>query len=1428
MERHETLRTVFRDHEGIPYQEVAPAGAVPLARVECAEDELDDHLRDLAAYRFELDREPPLQATLLSVAPDRHVLSLVIHHIATDEASDGPLLRDLDGAYQARCRGEAPAWAPLPVRYRDYALWQQELLGNPDDADSLAGRQVAWWRETLEGAPEELLLPTDRPRPPVPTFAGDTVALELPVDFAARVAALTEETGTTPFMVLHAAVAAFLSRVGAGTDVPLGVPVAGRDDIGLDELVGFFVNTLVLRTDVSGDPTLRELLHRVRDTDVGAFAHAEVPFDLLVEALNPRRAAARQPLFQVMISHQHRDASGAEGGDIDPGGSGAMFDLSFDFFERADGGFELSLEYAADLFERSTVKLLAAGVGRLLQGWCDDPDRPLSAVDLLDADGWRRIETNYLRRLADHQAAPAPARTSGTGRAPAGPAEETLARLFAELLELGPDGVVGADDDFFALGGHSLLAARLVARARALLAVEIPLRAVFDTPTVAGLAARLGERSGPEPGARPPLRRFETPADGRWPLSAAQARLWFLYRLEGPAPTYNVPVTMSLEEPVDIAALYSALAHVVERHDTLRTFFPDHDGVPHQVVLPAGPVPLRIVECPADAVDEQLDELAQYGFELDREPPLRATLLRAGTEAVLSLVVHHIAVDEASDVALLGDLETAYDALRHGRTPVWAPAAVSYRDFALWQREWLGDPADPDSPAARLTEWWRDALEGIPEELPLPTDRPRPPVPSFDGGTVVFDVPADLATRVTDVARQTGTTPFMVLHAAVAALLARTGAGTDVALGVPVAGRDDAALEGLVGFFVNTLVLRTDVSGNPTLRELLGRVREADLAAFAHSELPFDQLVETLNPQRSAARHPLFQVMIAYQHRSPVDGDDANDEQTRRTGAKFDLTFDFFETGHGGLEGSIEYAADLFDRSSVEGIAARLLRLLDGLCSDLDRPLSAVDLLTPTERDEVVVDWNDTGRPGVPETLPALFAAQVAATPDAPALRSASASLTFAQLDTTVEMLARRLALAGAGPGRVVALAVPRAEMVPALLAASRTGAAYLPLDPDQLSGRLGAVLDDAAPTVVVTTLALVTEWPLLAGRPVVLIDAPAVDVAPVPFRLPLPGDPACVIYTSGSTGVPKGVVVTHGGLANLFRSHQRDLMVPAVKAAGERPLRVAHVASFGFDSSWEPLIWLFDGHELVVVDDYRDPAAALAVLRSEQVDVLDVTPTYLSELEALGFLDDTATLPGVLLVGGEPTPPELWARLVALEPAIVRDLYGPTEATVDAYGWAPDGPAPIANVTTYVLDDWLQPLPPGVPGELYVGGAGVALGYLNRPGLTAERFVADPFGRPGARLYRTGDRARWRHDGVLQLLGRTDDQVKIRGFRIEPGEIEAVLGPPGGERGGGHRARGRPRAAPTGRLRRGTRRGRRRAGFTVALNRTYDGSARQ
>ncbi|HEU5450217.1 MAG TPA: condensation domain-containing protein, partial [Acidimicrobiia bacterium] len=1347
--RHETLRTIYPDDDGLPYQQVLPAedAVPPLIVVGCPADEdaLDAILDDVAGHAFDLGREPPLRATLIRYGPAQSLLSLVVHHIASDEVSDAVILDDLRTAYEARTRGEAPVWPELPVTYGDFALWETDLLGDMSDPDSLAARQAEFWREALAGLPDQVVLPADRPRPPVPSFAGDVVNFEIPQRLSAAVQAFARECGASPFMVLQAAVAGLLSRLGAGDDIPLGVPVDGRGDDLLDGVVGMFVNTVVVRVDAAGDPGLRTLLGRARSAGLAAFAHAELPFDLVVDAVRPARSPSHHPLFQVMVSYQHRRAGGRLGGsrrdcrgdtphppgdrfgeEIEAGGLGAKFDLSFDFIENSDGSLVGAIEFATDLFDEATVDWLADRLVQLLEAQIADPDQPLAAIDLLSPAEEalaRRRAAEARARIDTAEIEPAPS----TGRRPTTPTEQILAGIFADVLRVP---AVGVDDDFFALGGHSLLAARLVGRTRAALGAELPLQRVFDTPTVAGLALSLDDRTD-----RPPLRPFEEPADGRWPLSAAQARLWFLYRLEGPSPTYNVPVVVPFDEPVDIATLEEALADVVERHETLRTVFPDDDGVPYQLVLPAGPAWVSVEECTEDELDERLVALADRCFVLDQEPPLQATLLRTGTDrAVLSLVIHHIATDEASDGPLRADVVAAYRARCRGEAPAFTPLPVSYRDYTLWQQELLGDPADTDSLAGRQIAFWRRALEGVPEELALPADRPRPPVPSFAGDTVPLDLPADVAAAVRALARETATTPFMVLQAGVAALLWRLGAGADIPLGVPVAGRDDESLDDLVGFFVNTVVLRTDLTGRPNLRQLLARVRAADLAAFAHADLPFDMVVDAVNPERSTARHPLFQVMVSYEHRPGTTEPDRNLSHTELSdvggsGAKFDLSFDFFEAGDGGLGGAVEYASDLFDETSVVALADRLVCLLTAAVADPDRSLADVDLLQADERHRVVQAWNDTARPVPAETLTGLFAAQAERTPGAPALHTGARRLTFAELDHTAETLAGHLAAAGAQPGAIVALALPRPEMVPAILAVARTGAAYVPLDPDHLSDRASQVLADARPVTVVTTTAIAGD-PALTRRPVLLIDDLPTAPPPGPFQAPRPEDPVCVIYTSGSTGEPKGVVVTHSGLTNLFRSHQQDLMVPAVKTAGGR-LRVAHVASFAFDSSWEPLIWLLDGHELVVVDEYRDPAAALAVLRSERVDVLDVTPTYLVELEALGFFDDVAPLLTALLVGGEPTPPELWSRLAALEPTIIRDLYGPTEATVDAYGWAPNGPAPIANATTYVLDDWLQPLPPGVPGELYVGGAGVALGYHNRPGPTAERFVADPFGPP-------------------------------------------------------------------------------------------------
>ncbi|SCF49039.1 amino acid adenylation domain-containing protein, partial [Micromonospora matsumotoense] len=937
---------------------------------------------------------------------------------------------------------------------------------------------------------------------------------------------------------------------------------------------------------------------------------------------------------------------------------------------------------------------------------------------------------------------------SGMGRTARNSREQRLCDLFAEVLGL-PS--VGIDDDFFALGGHSLLVMRLAGRVRAVLGVELPVRAVFDAPTVAGLLPRL-VGSG-----RAPL--VAGPRPDRVPLSFAQQRLWFLYRLEGPNPTYNIPIAWRLRGRLDADALIAAVGDVVARHEALRTIVSDQDGgEPYQRVLPAEKVAVPVAEIAEADLPAQLAEIGAYGFRLDHEPPLRARLFRiAPDEHVLLLLLHHIAGDEWSDVPLRRDIVAAYTARCAGLVPAFPPLPVQYADFALWQR------AESGTLAAQV-DGWRDALAGLPEELDLPADRPRPAQASHRGDVVGFTLPAEVAERLRVLARSTGTSMFMVVQAAVAVLLSRLGAGTDVPLGAPVAGRPDTALDDLVGFFVNTLVLRTDTSGDPSFRELLARVRETDLAAFDRQDVPFEHLVEALNPERSLGRHPLFQTMVSYLGEADrtwhLGALRVETERVRQHVAMFDLSFDFFET-RGGVRGELEYATDRYDRSSAQTLVERLQRVLATVAADPAAVVSRIDVLAPAERFRLLAV-----EPAVP--IPAgsiveLFVAQAVASPDAVALVSGGRAWTFTELDDWSSRLAGALTPYAGG---LVALATSRPLTVPAILGVLKAGAAYLPLDAYQPTDRVAAMLDDARPAILVTTGDVDVPW----TGPRLVVGAAAPEAEPS-VGAPSAEDAAYVIFTSGSTGRPKGVVVPHRGIVNLFASHRERFMTGPKR-------RVAHVASFTFDGSWEPLLWLLDGHTLHVLDDdeYRDAGPLVSRLREQHIDVLDVTPTFLRELLPAGLL---AAGLSVLFVGGEAIDGQLWQRVCATPGLTCHDLYGPTEASVDAYGWEGPGRSSyrLRNVRTYLLDAGLRPVAPGVLGEVYVAGAGLAHGYLNRAGLTAERFVADPFGPSGARMYRTGDLARFNRDGVLEFAGRADGQVKIRGYRIEVGEIEAALG---------------------------------------------------
>ncbi|GAA3169193.1 MULTISPECIES: non-ribosomal peptide synthetase [Streptomyces] len=881
------------------------------------------------------------------------------------------------------------------------------------------------------------------------------------------------------------------------------------------------------------------------------------------------------------------------------------------------------------------------------------------------------------------------------------------------------------------------------------------------------------------------------------PVSYAQRRLWFLNRVDGRSAVYNCSLVIRARGELDRTALAAALTDLADRHQVLRTVHPAVDGEPVPEVADRRPG-LDVVECEAEGrLDEALAAAVDRGFDLTTDLPVRATLFAlAPREHVLALVIHHIACDEWSWQPLLDDLATAYEARAAGRPPQWAPLPVSYPDYAAWQRELLGEADDPASLLATQLAFWRERLAGLPAELALPFDRPRPAVADHRGDWVPLKLDGDLHRGLLTVAADHGCTTFMVLQAGLAVLLSRLGAGTDIPIGTAVAGRLDEALEDVVGFFVNTLVLRTDVSGDPSFGELLDRLREADLAAYDHQDVPFERLVEELNPERSLARHPLFQVMLtlsrAQEATLSLPGLVCTEEHPDWKAAKFDLSADFREhytpDGHpAGIDGALEYATGLFDRATADHIADALPRLLRQLVSAPERPIGEADPLSAEHRHQTLVAWNDTARPVPPASVPELFEAQAARTPRATAVVCGDTRLTFAALNDRANLLARRLRAAGAGTERVVGLALPRsAESVVAMLAVLKTGAAYLQLDLEYPPERIGHMLRDAAPVAVVTDTATAATH-AFGELPAVHIDRLEAPTAPVPdlnCRIP-PSSAAYVIYTSGSTGRPKGVLTPHAALSNLYAFHRDGLIARAEATAGRR-LRSAVTASLSFDTSWEALFWMLAGHELHVIGDdiRRDAAALTAYVAAAGIDVLDVTPTYAEHLLDEGLLSGPHA-PLVLLLGGEAAGRTLWTRIREAPGTLGYNLYGPTECTLDALWWdVADSPSPligkpIGNTRVFVLDERLRPVAPGVPGELYVTGPGVARGYVNRPAATAERFVACPFvpaGEPGSRMYRTGDLARWDHRGRLDYLGRVDDQVKVRGFRIELGEVEAAL----------------------------------------------------
>ncbi|MCY1020604.1 non-ribosomal peptide synthase/polyketide synthase [Pyxidicoccus sp. MSG2] len=1885
--RHEVLRTTFQAGQEQPVQHVRAEGTVTLGRVDLSALPAPEREAELLrlAYQealrpFDLAHGPLLRTTLLRLSDSEHVLVLCMHHIVSDGASMGVLVREVAALYEAFSQGRPSPLPALPVQYADYTVWQRQRLQG-----EVLDTQLAYWKRQLAGAPAQLELPTDRARPPVQDSRGASHPVRLSREQWERLQALALREGVTPFMLLLAAFQTLLHRYSGQDDISIGSPIAGRGRASTEGLIGFFVNNLVLRTQLGGNPSFRELLARVREVTLGAYAHQEVPFEKLVETLQPVRDMSRSPLFQVMLI-LHPDPlpgfrlPGLALRGVELESHSAKYDFTLQLAE-SEHGLAGSLEYATSLYDAATAARLVEHLGVLLDGVLAHPEAPLSELPLLpeaerrqvvevwnralpapvvdvalhqlferqvertpDATvlvaGTRRLTYSELEQranrlawhlrslgvgpgvpvalclertellpvalfailkaggaympldptyptqrlaftledsrspllLTQHSLVPlarelnAPTLvlldepgafeqhpttrppclngtgdlayilyTSGsTGRpkgvalehrsavafvrwaldtfTPAqlagvlastsvcfdlsvfelfvppacggcvyladnalalpslpavsevtlintvpsamaelvrqravphtvhtvnlcgepltaplaqgihaaaavkvlynlyGPTEDTtystwtaispgetatphigrplpgtqayvldarlrpvpigvpgelylgglgLARgyfgrpeLTAERfvpdafsptpgarlyrtgdrvywradgqleflgridfqvklrgfrIELGevesvllqhpsvrsvvamaredvpgdkrlvvyvvpqdgqvldvaalrsflkeklpeymvpsafvpmaafpqtpngkvdrkqlpvPEGSglapsheytpprtateellatlwaqvlqvprVGRQDDFFSLGGHSLLATQVASRIRSAFGVELPLRALFEAPTLEALATRLDAARQGQSSGLPAPRRMER--SGPPPLSFAQQRLWFLDQLTPGTATYNMPAAMRLQGPLDASALQRSFDELVRRHEPLRTTFRSEGSQAVQVIAPAAPRPLAVVdltELPeaqreAEALRLAREE-ARTAFELSTGPLLRTTLLRlSGAEHVLLLNMHHSVSDGWSLGVLVRELAALYEAFRQGQASPLPELPLQYADYALWQREWLqGEVLD-----AQLA-YWKQQLAGASMALELPGDRPRPAVLSSRGASVPVVLPRELMESVKVLCQREGVTPFMVLLATFQTLLARYSGQEDVSVGTPIANRRHAGLEGLIGFFANTLVLRSRLSAGGSFRALLAQVRETTLGAYEHQDVPFEKLVDELQPVRDLSRTPLFQVMFSLQDALvptlreaalaltplPVD----------TSVAKFELTLDVGFLADGGLAGGLAYNTDLFDESTATRLVQHLRVLLEAVVARPEAPLDSLSLLTADERHLLLGEWSGGTPSGLTHDVLVheLVAAVASRTPDALAVVCGAHSLTYGELSRQSRQLALHLRSLGVGPEVRVALCLERStELVVALLAILEAGGAYVPLDPSYPRERLALLLEDSRPRAVVTRGALLDLFPS-AACPVVCVDTHAEAIAACAAG-PLasaqsPDTAAYVIYTSGSTGRPKGVVVSHRNLVHSTRARNAHYGAP--------PSAYLLLSSIAFDSSVAGVFWsLCEGGTLVLPegDTQQDLHALTALIARERVSHLLTVPSFYRVLLEQARPGELATLRAAI-VAGESCPAELVEHHHALLPeAGLHNEYGPTEGSVwtTVHRFAASGPTsrvsigrPIRDVRVYVLDEALRPVPVGVPGQLYIGGAGITRGYLDAPELTAERFIPDVFSaRPGQRLYATGDRVRFLADGSLDFLGRIDSQVKLRGFRIELGEVESAL----------------------------------------------------
>jgi amino acid adenylation domain-containing protein len=1373
--RHEVLRTRYPN---VSTQEVLPPGGSPVEHVDvrsAADPDAEVRRRVTVSIGEPFDlAAPPVRWTCHVLGPDRHALSLVVHHIAIDAWSKGLINQEISALYQAFHAGH-PAELEPPRQYADYAVAQRAR------PDSEARADLDHWVTELAGLPGPIRLPFDRTPTERTGFRGDLSRTLLPDTLIAAVRGLAIEARSSEFMVLLAAFAWQLSRHGDQRDFAIGVPNAGRTDPELDPVLGCFVDTRPCRVRLAGTPTFRELLAQIRDTTLDGYQHSCFSVERVVAALRPKREPGREPLVQVNFSVTNApegrlDLTGLRVVEESGGSPSTALDLAV-ILTDVPGGLDMSWYYKTDLFDASTVDRLVVDFERVLRWATGNPDTPLT-----EFTGWTGATGT-----AAAQTAAAPARSERRSAQPRGEVERIVARIWCEVLELDS---VDVDEDFFELGGHSLLAARIVARLGELvpgLPVRGVMRDVLRHPTVEEFATVLADRmianATQQAAPRVPvIHRGPT-----LPLSSAQKRLWILDQL-GDGTEFLVPMLLRITGPLDVDVLAAALKEILARHEVLRTGVTAVDDEPVGVVRPATAFTLGVTDVTEPELTAALTAETTRPLDLGHGFPLRARAFRIDpTEHVLCLTMHHMAVDGWSLGLLYDELATLYEAFAAGRPSPLAELTVQYADVAVYQ-----EARQADAEFAAKLDFWRTELAGA-EPFELRPDLPRPARRSTTpgrGGRHPFTVPADVVAGLERIAAEHGATLFMTLLAAWQVLLHRYSGADDITVGTTAADRELTESEPLIGFFINMLVLRGDVSGRPSFVDLLARTRERTLEAYAHQDVPFDRLVGELTTDRSPGVSPLFQIVIRFdttrQRAAELPGLAVRPVLPPAIPVRYDIDLAFVAAADG-LAGDLIYDARLYRPETVDALVRHFGTLLAGIVADPAARIDRLPVMDAVERADMSAL---TARPEVefpPHCLHELFRDQAARTPDAVAVLAGEDTVTYAELDAWSDAVAGRLAELGAGPDVVVAVLLDRSvAMVAALLGVLKAGSAYLPIEPDTPPARIEQLLADSAAPVCLVEPNL-TALAESAGSRALTVPGRTSGVDSEPAAPAVgPDHLVSVYYTSGSTGRPKGVASTHAGWVNRMCWMQRHHPL----APGET---VLHKTTLTFDDSAVEIFWpLLAGGRVAVLEAglHRDPRAiADAVIRYGAVHVQFV-PSMLELFLDTVTADDVTRMPALrsVLSSGEALRPELVARFRSAFGAgiLLDNTWGATEVSIDStcrVCRAEDGAGtgavsvgrPIDNNEVRVLDGWFDEPPVGVAGELCIGGVGVARGYLGDPRRTAEVFVPHP-DRPGERLYRTGDWGRVERDGTLTYLRRRDDQVKIRGVRVELGEVEHAL----------------------------------------------------